>query len=92
MKLNRIILLSLLQMGFSVSSHADLYEPVPHCYEPSKLLWFASSAYKERYENDVNGYHTCMKEFILKQENSAKRHAKAAQDAIKTWNEFVKNK
>ena len=91
-KSNRIILLSVLQMVISVSAYADLYEPVPHCYQPSKPLWFASSDYKERYDNDINEYHTCMKKFIQKQEIAAKKHNQAAQDAIAIWNDFVKNK
>lgn len=91
-KLSRMFLSGVLCMGFSVSSYADLYEPVPHCYQPSKPLWFASSDYKERYDNDVNEYHSCMKKFIQKQEIAAKKHNQAAQDAIAAWNDFVKNK
>lgn len=92
MKLNQMILLGILQAGISVSVYADLYEPVPHCYQPSKPLWFASADYKNRYDTDVNLYHDCIKAFILKQEIAAEKHSLAAQKAIKIWNEFVKNK
>lgn len=91
-KLSYTILLILLLLGFSVSSYADLYEPVPQCYQPSQPLWFATSYYKERYDHDVDEYQACMKKFIQKQEIAAKKHTQAAQDAIKSWNDFVKEK
>lgn len=77
-------------MGFSSISYADTYEPIPHCYEPNKPLIFAAKSYKERYARDVADYKLCIKNFIDRQQNSAQIHQEAAQNALRTWNEFVK--
>lgn len=90
--LSQLMLLILLQMSLSMSSYADLYEPVPQCYQPSKPLWFATAHYKQRYDSDVDEYQACMKAFIIKEERAAKMHAQSAQKALKTWNDFVKKK
>ncbi|RKZ92762.1 MAG: hypothetical protein DRQ43_08755 [Gammaproteobacteria bacterium] len=89
-KLSQIILLISLQMGISLSSHADLYEPIPQCYQPTKPLWFATSYYKQRYEQDIDDYKNCMTTFIKKQKRAAAKHTEAAKMALKSWNEFVK--
>ncbi|MCW8930373.1 MAG: hypothetical protein OQL19_09065 [Gammaproteobacteria bacterium] len=92
MKINLFFLLALFMMGSSVTSYADSFEPLPHCYKPTKPLWLATSYYKTRYNRDVEEYQRCMKSFIVAQENAVKIHTQAAQNALKTWNEFVQSK
>ncbi len=92
MKLNQMFFLGLISITISSLSYADLYEPVPQCYQPSKPLWFATAYYTERYEHDIRAYQTCMKAFIVKEERAIKMHQKAAQQALKSWNNFIKNK
>ena len=89
MKISSFFFLALFLLGLSASSHADTYEPVPHCYKPSKPLFFASRHYKDRYRIDVEEYQSCLKKFIQHQELAAKMHTEAAQNALKTWNDFA---
>lgn len=89
MKMVMILCLLLFFMGLTVLSHADTYEPIAHCYKPSKPLMFASSHYKNRYTQDVEVYRICLKTFIEHQENAAKMHQEAAKNALKTWNDFA---
>ena len=92
MKLNRFLLSGLLLTGFSMSIYADNFEPLPHCYKPTKPLWLATSYYKHRYDRDIEEYQRCMKAFIVDQERAAKVHTQAAQKALKTWNDFAQDK
>ncbi len=92
MKLSLFLLLGLLMMGSSITTYADNFEPLPHCYKPTKPLWLATGYYKTRYSRDVEEYQRCMKAFIVNQENAVKIHTLAAQSALKTWNDFVKAK
>ncbi len=89
MKSGAIVLLSLMLSSFSLFSHADTYESLPHCYKPTEPLWMATSYYKERYQRDVEEYQRCMQAFIESQENAVKIHARAAQKAQKTQQEFL---
>jgi len=88
MKISSFFFLTLFLIGLSALSHADTYEPVAHCYKPSKPLFFASRQYKDRYRDDVQEYHSCLNTFIKHQELAAKMHTEAAQNALKTWNDF----
>jgi len=94
MKQKYILLLTFLFFALmsGQSVYADLYEPVPHCYQPSKPLWLAAEKYQQRYELDVEQYQTCIKLFIKKQQNAVQVHTLAAQKALKTWNDFIKEK
>ncbi len=91
MKYTRLILCGVLLMGAYSLVFADIYEPVPQCYKPAKPLWFATSLYQKRYDDDVKQYHDCLKAFIKKQTYAAKMHSNAAQNALNTWNRFINN-
>ncbi len=90
MKIALFIFSMLFFMGLCVSSQADTYEPVSHCYKPSKPLMFATRYYKDRYTRDVEEYQSCLKTFIEHQEYAAKMHKEAASNALKTWNDFAR--
>ncbi len=92
MKLAVFLLLSMMLTGISVSSYADNFGPLSHCYKPTKPLWMATTYYKERYNSDVVEYQRCMKKFILAQEAAVNVHTQAAQKALETWNEFAQKK
>jgi len=92
MKLAVVLLLSMMLTGISVSSYADHFEPLPHCYKPTKPLWMATAYYKERYNSDVEAYQRCMKKFIMAQEAAVTIHTQAAQKALEAWNSFVQQK
>jgi len=91
MKLSLYLLAGLMLSGTYVNSYADNFQPLPHCYKPSKPLWLASGFYKARYKRDVTDYQDCMKAFIVDQERAVKIHTQAAQQALKTWNDFAKD-
>lgn len=87
-KAGLVFCLVLFLMGVSVSGQADSYEPVAHCYQPEKPLMFSTRYYKNRYAQDVEEYHRCLKAFIKHQEYAAKMHKESAIKALKTWNDF----
>ncbi len=88
-KLGLVCFLMLSLVGLSMSVCADTYEPVAHCYKPSKPLMFSTGYYKNRYNQDVADYQTCLKTFIEHQEYAAKMHKEAAKNALKIWNDFA---
>jgi len=71
-------------------SFADSHSPTPFCAEPTKPLLFSPSHYKDRYNNDVLTYKSCLKDFIAEQEKAITLHQNAADHARQIWNEFVK--
>ena len=71
-------------------SSADSHSPTPFCAEPTKPLLFSPGYYKDRYNNDVLAYKTCLMDFIAEQEKAVKLHKNAADTALQIWNEFVK--
>jgi len=89
MKPGFFLLLSLILMAVSASAYADSFEPQPHCYQPTQPLWLATVYYKNRYNDDIEKYQHCMKEFIEDQESAVKVHTQAAQKALKSWNDFA---
>ncbi len=91
MKLSLYLLAGLISSVGYVNSYADSFQPLPHCYKPSQPLWLASESYKARYKRDVTEYQDCMKAFIVEQERAVKIHTQAAQQALKTWNDFAKD-
>jgi len=89
MKIKQVTILTLWLIS-SVPLYADHYEPVAHCYQPSKPLWLASFDYKQRYKYEMEQYKVCIKAFIMEQKNAAQIHTSAAQNALQTWNNFIK--
>jgi hypothetical protein len=92
MKFGTLLLLSMMLSAFSASSTADMFEPIPFCYKPTKPLWLSTPYYERRYQRDVNDYQRCMKDFILSQELAAKVHGQAARKALQSWEQFTKKK
>ncbi|WP_198265329.1 hypothetical protein [sulfur-oxidizing endosymbiont of Gigantopelta aegis] len=92
MKVRILILLSMILAGFSASSTADMFEPIPFCYKPTKPLWLSTAYYARRYQRDVGDYQHCMKDFIRSQELAAKVHSQAAKKALQSWQAFSKKK
>lgn len=91
MKIKKIGILSLLIMT-NLPVSADHYQPIPHCYEPSKPLWLASLNYQQRYDYDVQQYEMCLRKFIEAQKNAVKTHSQAAQSVLEALTEFRKSK
>lgn len=80
-----VVYILLIQNAFS-----DIIEARPVCYEPSKPYSFNSQREVDSYRKEVAEYKECMIKFIKKQQNEAKIHSEAANNAIKKWNNFVK--
>lgn len=90
MKSSLLFFLLISFLGLSFSTYADTYEPVVHCYKPSKPLFFATQKYKDRYSQDVEKYQNCLKIFILRQQQAVEMHKNAAENAIKANNDIIR--
>ena len=68
MKKNSFFFLFLLaSVSASVSSFAedaDSTSPADYCYKPEKPLFFSTSHYKHRYNEDMEEYERCHKTFV----------------------------
>ena len=79
-------------MSVSTLSYADTFEPLPHCYKPTKPLLLSTRYHKARYDRDVQEYQRCIKAFITEQEEAIKIHTQAMQKALNSWQEFSQTK
>ncbi|MGL5125205.1 MAG: hypothetical protein ACRC6U_04375 [Fusobacteriaceae bacterium] len=84
------IILSVIYILLFQNTFSDFIEARPGCYKPSKPYEFNSQSELDSYREDVEEYQECIINFIEKQQNEAKIHTEAANNAIEEWNNFVR--
>ncbi len=70
-------------------SKADWSSPSHSCSKPYKPHSFRSQSDIDQFKYAVERYKTCIKGFINEQNNAAKYHQQAAEQAVEEWNNFV---
>lgn len=60
------------------------------CSKPIKLVSFKDSRQVEKYNEKVQYYSTCIKDFVNKYKNNRK-YSESVNNAIKEWNSFAKS-
>jgi len=68
---------------------ADMFTPSHSCAKPYKPYQFNSQWEVDNFNDGVGNYKRCMSDFIDEQNDAAKKHQEAANDAIGEWNNFV---
>ncbi|NCC19267.1 MAG: hypothetical protein EOM29_10050 [Bacteroidia bacterium] len=82
-----------------ISLNADMFQPSPSCYEPTKPFKpysFNSQWEVDSYNNlirmyriEVDDFRNCIQNFINEQNMAIKKHADAIDEATNKWNNFV---
>jgi len=68
---------------------ADIISPSSYCSKPYKPYKFNSQRELDRFNDEVQSYKSCINDFIEEQQEAAKHHSNAANEAIDEWNNFV---
>lgn len=87
MKMGSFSLL-ILFFSLSASSFADT-SGFDYCFKPEKPLFFASSHYKNRYDEDLQAYNHCLKDFNDMQARLTKMQEESIANSMIILNEFV---
>lgn len=70
---------------------ADSYQPSPSCSKPYKPYQFNSKWELDNFNNEVDRYKRCIKEFVEEQQQAVENHRSAARDAVDEWNRYVRS-
>jgi len=76
-------------LGFSIPVLADMFTPSPSCSKPIKPYEFTSQWELDSFNEDVQRYKRCIRDFIDQQNKAVEAHQQAANNAIDEWNRFV---
>ena len=85
-----VAMLGLLVASVGRIAIADTYQPTPSCSKPYKPYAFNSQWDVDNFNQDVERYKKCIKNFVEEQDQAVAVHKAAAAEAIATWNRFVK--
>lgn len=88
----KILLLCLVAAfaSFTPPVSADMFTPSNSCSKPQKPYEFTDRWQVDQFNNEVEDYKRCISEFVEEQQEEAKHHEDAAQEAIDEWNHFVR--
>jgi len=71
------------------TASADSFFISHSCYKPSKPYSFNNEWEVEAFKSEVEDYKRCISDFVEEQNDAARRHQEAAEEAISEWNSFV---
>jgi len=70
-------------------SQADMFTPSHSCSKPYKPYQFTEQYQIDNFQYEVETYKNCIQDFVDEQNDAARNHQNAAQEAIDEWNNFV---
>jgi len=86
----RFFLVSILfLLALSGTAKADMFTPTPSCSKPYKPYQFTDQYQVDNFNSEVESYKRCINDFVDEQNDAARKHANAAEEAINEWNSFV---
>lgn len=88
MKIGFLFLLILFYPVLALSSEKEENSSVDYCYKPDKPLLFAKRYHKQRYEEAVQEYQNCVRQFSQFQENLATMQSESEKNAQEIRNKF----
>jgi hypothetical protein len=74
-----------------VSAQADMFSPSHYCRKPIKPYEFTDEWQISRFKNELQRYKDCISDFVEEQNDAARKHQEAADEAIEEWNSYVRN-
>ena len=74
----------------SITVSADMFTPGHSCSKPYRPYEFENESALEDFRDEVERYRRCIDRFVEEQNDAAKKHASAAEEAIEDWNRYVR--
>ena len=71
------------------TSTADVFTPSHSCFEPSPPFDMSDEWQVQNFLSEVDSYRSCIQDFVDEQQRAARKHSRAADDAIDDWNLFA---
>jgi len=90
MKRLSIVSLGALFLCVALPASADSFPPSHSCRKPFKPYKFNSEWEIQQFKDEVERYKRCISDFVDEQNEEARNHQQAAEDAIEEWNRYVK--
>lgn len=87
--MNKRVLAAASLIALAGTAHSDMITPSHFCSKPYKPYRFSSEWEMQRFQDEVEDYRQCIRDFVEEQEDAVSKHQAAAQDAIDEWNSFV---
>ena len=84
------VLIAISCAALSMPAHADMISPSHSCRKPIKPYEFTDEWQITQFKNEVERYKRCISDFVEEQNDDARRHQDAAQEAIDEWNSYVR--
>jgi len=90
--MKKLSAVSLIVLMFCVALpvFADSYTPSHSCHKPFKPYKFDNQWEIQQFKDEVERYKRCISDFVDDQNEEARNHQQAAEDAIEEWNRYVK--
>ncbi len=87
----RVIFLICLVFFISIitPASADIFTPSHSCSKPYKPIEFNDQHEIDNFMNEVEAYKQCISDFVEEQNDAARKHQNAAEEAIDEWNNYV---
>ena len=73
------------------TTQADMFSPSHSCFKPNRPYEFTSEWELDNFMNDVERYKQCISDFVDEQQEEARNHIEAADEAVEEWNRFVRD-
>ena len=77
-------------IGAPTLTGADIVPPSSWCRAPTKPYQFTSEWELQSYKDEAARFERCIDAFVSEQQEAARAHKQAANDAIEKWNRFAR--
>ena len=84
-----VVMMSAFWMGLAAPVCADMFTPSHSCSKPYKPYEFNDQYELDRFRGEVESYKQCIENFVEEQNDAARKHQDAAEEAIDEWNNYV---
>jgi len=76
-------------MGMASPVWADMFASSHSCSKPYKPYEFNDQYELDNFRSEVEAYKQCIEDFVEEQNDAARKHQNATQEAIDEWNNYV---
>ena len=80
--------IAILQLWIT-QAHDDMFQSSHSCYQPQNPYQFSDSWERDNFMKELEVDRLCIEEFVEEQNEQARGHHTAAEEAIDEWNSYV---
>ncbi|OMH25915.1 hypothetical protein BGP75_25745 [Motiliproteus sp. MSK22-1] len=84
-------LISVTLLIASAQANAHFFAENNNCRPPKKPLQFVTELDKQKFDEKVNDYRSCLETFVNKQNSAMTKHKESAEKAAAVWKQYAEN-